>query len=100
MLHFVQQLVANFVCLVVGAKQVVYSWFLELFDLEQLPHMAKHDARRAVNEPKHLSCVPENQNKELKAARKLHRADGNCMNCFHSLGFVTLAAPFTSYIVF
>ncbi len=33
MLHYVHQLAANFVCLLSGAEQVVYSGFLELIFL-------------------------------------------------------------------
>ncbi len=31
MLHYVHQLVTNFVCLLFGAGQIVYSWFYQSF---------------------------------------------------------------------
>ncbi len=44
MLHYVHQLVANFVCLLFGARQVVYSGFLELFRWTQLPAATENKA--------------------------------------------------------
>ncbi len=35
MLHYVHQLVANIICLLFGAEQVVYSGFLDRFSLKQ-----------------------------------------------------------------
>ncbi len=41
--HYVHQLVANWVCLLFGAEQVVYSRFLELFYWKKLLAAAEND---------------------------------------------------------
>ncbi len=50
MLHYVYELVANFVCLVFGARQIVYSGFLDLIQWKQLP--AGNDTDGSGSEPK------------------------------------------------
>ncbi len=46
MLNYVHQLVANFVCLLLGAEQLVHSGFFTAFS--QLPAVYKKDAVRVV----------------------------------------------------
>ncbi len=62
MLHYVHQLVINCVCLLFGARQVAYSGDFGAFFTENKVKVGG----------------PEDQNNELKDAKKLHRADGNC----------------------
>ncbi len=58
MFHYLHQLEATFVCLLLVAGQGAYSG----------------SVRVACWKP---VCGPENQNNELKEAKKLHRAEGN-----------------------
>ena len=48
MLQNVLQVVANYVYLLFGGEQVVYSGFIEQFHWKQLPTDAENDAMRAV----------------------------------------------------
>ncbi len=59
MLHYVQEVVANYVCLLFGAEQVVCIGFLKLFHGNQLPAVAKNDMR----------AVRVNQNQKLWSYR-------------------------------
>ncbi len=54
MLHNVHQLVANCVCLLFGAEQVVYSGFMKALCCKQLPAVAGNKADESCeSEPKH-----------------------------------------------
>ncbi len=66
--HFVQ-LVAKFVCLLFGAGQVTYSWFIN--SLQKLK-------TRLMRVNKTVKLWATHQNIELKAAKMLYRAEGNC----------------------
>ncbi len=59
MLHCVHQLVANFVCLLFGAGQVVYSGFIRAFCWKYFPAVAENDADESdEGEPKQLLYRP------------------------------------------
>lgn len=46
MLHYVQQLVDNFVCLLFGAVQIKYSWFIN----------CGHADENSESQPKQQTC--------------------------------------------
>ncbi len=74
MLHYVHQLVSNFICLWFGTEQVVYSGFLELFRWKQQPAVAENNAMKVVRVNKNSSSSagygPENQNNALQDVKK------------------------------
>ncbi len=66
MLHFVHQLVANCVCLLFGAEQVVYSGFLEFYHWKQLPAASGKNAIRVM----WLNKNSRLENNELKMCNR------------------------------
>lgn len=61
MLHYVQQLVDNFVCLLFGAVQIKYSW------------STADTLMRTVRVNQNSKLAAANQNNKLNAANMLHR---------------------------
>lgn len=72
MLHFIYQLVANFVCLPLCGGLLVYSDCSRAFSTDKicLPQIQTR-LLGAVTELKHWSCRPENKNTEPKEHRCL-----------------------------
>lgn len=70
MLHYVHGLVANCLCLLLGAGQLANSSFVKVF--------ANNSGESGESESNQKSVGPENKNNELKDVVKPPRAEGNC----------------------
>ncbi len=67
MLHYVHKLVSNFVGLLCGAEQVVYSGFIRAFSVKTEACWKQVD-ESGDSEPKQVSCWPQKHNNEPKDA--------------------------------
>ena len=71
MLHYIQYLLSECVCLLFSAWQVVYSGFLNLFHCEQLPTNAENDSEGAWDWTKEQQHYSPDTYTELKYTLKL-----------------------------
>ncbi len=83
MLHYTHQLVANCVCLPVGAEQVVYCGILELFHWKQLPAQPENNAMRAVRVTQNRKVVVQTA-KQIAETSETADSGDNTLQVHHN----------------